>query len=128
MTTENKQQESKKTETKEEPKKDWMEYINDLAKNPIAGLGTGLAVGYMLGEYKNSNTIKEIKEEYKKQTEDRDKQFLLIVEQMQLMNKHLAASIKTLPEKEIRKTLEMEKDPEQNSYRYKLQRKQYKLK
>jgi hypothetical protein len=110
-----------------EPKKDWMDYVNDFIKNPITTGLTGLTAGYLLGTNKANKEVEELKTEHKKEIAKRDEQFGMLMEQMQLMNKHLAASLKSLPPPDDKPRLEMQEDPEKKAYRYIPKHKQFKL-
>ncbi|MFI5151656.1 MAG: hypothetical protein ACHQRM_18165 [Bacteroidia bacterium] len=121
---------TQKPATKPEPKKDWFDYVGDFIKNPITTGLTGLTAGYLIGANKANKEVEELKTEHKKEIAKRDEQFGMLMEQMQLMNKHLASSLKGLPPApEERKRLELEEDPEKKVYRYiPKKHKQFKLK
>jgi hypothetical protein len=118
---------AEKQPSKPEPTKDWMDYVNDFIKNPITTGLTGLTAGYLIGANKSSKEMDELKTEHKKELAKRDEQFVMLMEQMQLMNKHLAASLKGLPAPDEKPRLEMQEDPEKKTYRYIPKNKQFKL-
>ena len=119
---------TEKPANKPEPKKDWMDYVSDFIKNPITTGLTGLTAGYLLGANKANKEVDELKTEHKREIAKRDEQFGMLMEQMQLMNKHLAASLKGLPTPDEKPRLEMQEDPVKKVYRYIPKNKQFKLK
>ena len=119
---------TEKTAPKPEPKKDWLDYVGDFIKNPITTGLTGLTAGYLLGANKANKEVEELKTEHKKEIAKRDEQFGMLMEQMQLMNKHLAASLKGLPAPDEKPRLEMQEDPVKKVYRYIPKQKHFKLK
>ena len=119
---------TEKSAPKQEPKKDWLDYVSDFIKNPITTGLTGLTAGYLLGANKANKEVEELKTEHKKEIAKRDEQFGMLMEQMQLMNKHLASSLKGLPAPDEKPRLEMQEDPVKKVYRYIPKQKQFKLK
>ncbi len=105
-----------------------MDYVSDFIKNPITTGLTGLTAGYLLGANKANKEVDELKSEHKREIAKRDEQFGMLMEQMQLMNKHLAASLKGLPAPDEKPRLEMQEDPVKKVYRYIPKNKQFKLK
>ena len=112
---------------KTEEKKDWMEYIQDLIKNPVSTGLTGLAAGYFIGSYVAKRDIETLQQEHKRQMEERDEQFKLLLKQIQTTNKLIASQQRIqLPDND--ESLEMEQDKNTKVYHYKTKGKHFQLK
>lgn len=121
---------TKKESEKAEEKKDWMEYIQDLIKNPVTTGLTGLAAGYFIGSYVAKRDIETLQQEHKRQMEERDEQFKLLLKQIQTTNELIAAQqrIKLPASDEDNDTLSMEEDKNTKVYHYKTKGKHFQLK
>lgn len=129
---ENKQQkEQKKDETK-----NWIELIQDFIKNPVTTGVAGLAAGFFIGTFKANKDIEALKEEHKRQMNERDQQFSKLISQIQLTNKLIASKgIHSLPngideeeeDVEDENTIPLEEDKKTKVYKSVSKKKHFKL-
>lgn len=129
-TNENKQQNTNKEADNKEKSIDWMDQINEFIKNPITTGLTGLVSGYLIGTYKANKEIEAINTEHKRQMNERDEQFKMLIKEMQNTNRLIASrKVSALPSGNDEDTIDMEEDESTKVYKPKgSKKKQFVLK
>lgn len=122
----NKEKDAESGKKAEEPKKDWLEIINDFIKNPVSTLTIGGITGFLINQSIANKKLEAEREEHKRQLQEKDDHILKLIESVQKTNNRLESTLRGLLGTSEENTLDLEQDPKDKVYRPK--RKHYRLK